>query len=61
MSEKFPVPEENIKFIVNDLTPEKILKYINVEDRLRGVDIEDIVEKLSDDDIQKLKKLLSDK
>ena len=41
MSEKFPVPEENIKFIVNDLTPEKILKYINVEDRLRGVDVED--------------------
>jgi len=36
-----PIPEENVKFIVNDLTPERILRYIDVEDRLRGVDIED--------------------
>jgi len=36
-----PIPEENVKFIVNDLTPERILRYIDIEDRLRGVDVED--------------------
>ncbi len=38
---KIPIPEENVKFIVNDLTPERILQYIDVEERLRDVDVED--------------------
>jgi hypothetical protein len=37
-----PIPEENVKFIVEDLTSERILRYIDVEDRLRGIDVEDI-------------------
>ena len=68
MTGKIPIPEENVKFIVNDLTPERILRYIDIEDRLRGVDVEDklrgvdvedIVKNLRDEDIQKLQKLLN--
>ena len=70
MAGKIPIPEENVKFIVNDLTPERILRYINiedrlrdvdVEDRLRGIDVEDIIQNLSDEDIKKLYKLLNEK
>ena len=31
MTGKFPIPEENVKFIVNDLTPERVLRHINLE------------------------------
>ena len=41
MTGKIPIPEENVKFIVKDLTPERILRYIDVEDKLRGIDAED--------------------
>ncbi len=41
MTGNIPIPEENVKFIVNDLTPERILRYIDVQDRLRGVDVQD--------------------
>jgi hypothetical protein len=41
MAGKIPIPEENIKFIVEDLTPERILRYIDAEDRLRGIDAKD--------------------
>ncbi len=41
MTGKIPIPEENVKFIVKDLTPERILRHVAVEDRLRGVDVED--------------------
>ena len=58
MTGKIPIPEENVKFIVNDLTPERILRYINTEDRLRNVDVKDIVQNLSDEEIQKLQTLL---
>ncbi len=70
MTGKIPIPEENVKFIVNDLTPERILRYIDIEDRLRGIDVEDILRRvdvedilhhLSDEDIQKLQKLLNRK
>ena len=58
MTGKIPVPEENIKFIVNDLGIERILRnadidevvrYIDVEDRLRDIDVED---RLRDIDIE---------
>ena len=58
MMGNIPIPEENVKFIVNDLTPERILRYIDIEDRLRGVDIEDrlrgvdIEDRLRDVDIE---------
>ena len=57
MAGKIHIPEENIKFIVEDLTPERILRYIDVEDRLRGIDLEDVVQNLSDEDLQKLRRL----
>ena len=41
MFSKIPIPEENVKFIVEDLTPERILRYVDIEDRLRGIDAED--------------------
>jgi len=41
MAGRFPIPEENVKFIVEDLTPERILRHISVEDKLRSVDVED--------------------
>ena len=58
MTGKILIPEENVRFIVNDLTPERILRYINTEDRLRNVDVKDIVQNLSDEEIQKLQTLL---
>jgi hypothetical protein len=70
MTGNIPIPEENVKFIVNDLTPERILRYIDVEDRLRGIDVkdilrgidvEDIIQNLRDEDIQKLKRILNQK
>jgi hypothetical protein len=70
MTGNIPIPEENIKFIVNDLTPERILRYIDVKDRLRGIDVkdilrvikvEDIIQNLRDEDIQKFKRLLNQK
>ena len=61
MTGKIPIPEENVKFIVNDLTPERILRYIDVEDRLRGVDVEDRLSGLSREEIKKLQKLLNEK
>jgi hypothetical protein len=61
MTSKIPIPEKNVKFIVNDLTPERILRYIDIEDRLRGIDVEDIIQNLRDEDIQKLKRLLNQK
>ncbi len=47
-----PIPEENVKFIVEDLTPERILRYIDVEDRLRDLNHEELI---------KLQKLLNEK
>jgi len=32
MTGNIPIPEENVKFIVNDLTPERILRHINLAD-----------------------------
>jgi len=61
MTGNIPIPEENVKFIVKDLTPERILRYIDVEDRLRGIDAEDIVQNLSDEEKKKLQKLLNGK
>lgn len=52
MAGKISIPEKNVKFIVNDLTPERILRYI---------DVEDIIRNLSDEDIKKLRKLLNEK
>jgi hypothetical protein len=31
MTGNIPIPEENVKFIVKDLTPERILRHINLE------------------------------
>ena len=50
MRGKIPIPEENVKFIVNDLTPERILRYIDIEDRLRGIDVEDILRQFDVED-----------
>jgi hypothetical protein len=61
MTGNIPIPEENVKFIVNDLTPERILRYIDVEDILRVINIEDIIQNLRDEDIQKLRRLLNQK
>ena len=61
MTGNIPIPEENVKFIVEDLTPERILRYIDVEDRLRVIDVEDIVKNLSDEEKKKLQKLLNGK
>ncbi|MFQ6044577.1 MAG: hypothetical protein ACE5PV_27305 [Candidatus Poribacteria bacterium] len=52
MTGKIPIPEENVKFIVKDLTPERILRYI---------DVEDIIRNISDEDIRKLRKLLNER
>jgi len=59
MTGNIPIPEENVKFIVEDLTPERILRYISVEDRIRGINVEDIVQNLSDEKKEKLQKLLN--
>jgi len=68
MSGRIPVPEENVKFIVNDLGIERILRnadidevirHIAVEDRLRGIAVEDIIQSLSDEEKNKLQKLLN--
>jgi len=66
MAGKIPIPEENVKFIVEDLTPERLLRYINVEDRLRGIDAEarlrgiDAKARLRGIDIEDIVKNLSD-
>jgi len=52
MTGNIPIPEENVKFIVKDLTPERILRYIDVEDRLRDLNREELI---------KLQKLLNEK
>jgi len=50
MTGKIPIPEENVKFIVEDLGIDRLLRHadieeivrcIDVEDRLRGIDVED--------------------
>jgi hypothetical protein len=51
MRGKIPIPEENVKFIVNDLTPERILRYIDIEDILRQFDVEDILRGIDVEDI----------
>jgi hypothetical protein len=61
MTGRIPIPEENVKFIVEDLTPERILRYIDVEDRLRGVDVEDRLRDLNREELIKLQKLLNEK
>ena len=61
MTGKIPIPEENVKFIVNDLTPERILRYIDAEDRLRGIDAEDRLRGLSREELKKLQKFLNEK
>lgn len=78
MTGKIPIPEENVKFIVNDLTPERILRHMNFKDIpeenikfiineltseriLRHINLEDIIQNLSDEEIKKLRKLLSEK
>ena len=48
MTGKIPIPEEHVKFIVNDLTPERILRYIDIEDRLRGIDPNEALQKIPD-------------
>ena len=55
MTGNIPIPEENVKFIVNDLTPERILRHIDIEDRLRGIDVEDRLRGINPDEaLQKL-------
>ncbi len=61
MTGRIPIPEENVKFIVKDLTPERILRYIDVEDKLRGVDVEDRLRDLNREELIKLQKLLNEK
>jgi len=61
MTGKIPIPEENVKFIVKDLTPERILRYIDIEDRLRGIGAEDRLNGLNHEELKKLQKLLSEK
>ncbi len=60
MTGNIPIPEENIKFIVNDLGIERILRnadidevvrYIDIEDRLRGVNVEDRLRGVDVEDI----------
>jgi hypothetical protein len=68
MTGKIPIPEENVKFIVKDLTPERILRYIDVEDIIRNIDVE-VLQKLPDallksfsrDELKKFQKLLNEK
>ena len=52
MAGSIPIPEENVKFIVKDLTPERILRYI---------DVEDIIQNLSTENIKNLQELLNGK
>jgi len=61
MTGKIPIPEENVKFIVKDLTPERILRYIDIEDRLRGIGAEDRLNGLNHEELKKLQKLLNEK
>jgi len=66
---KIPIPEENVKFIVNDLTPERILRHIDIEDRFRGAAPDEVLQKLPDamlksfsrEDLKRFLKILSDK
>ncbi len=60
MTGNIPIPEENVKFIVN---------YIDIEDRLRGVDSNEALQKLPDamlksfsrEDLKRFLEILSDK
>ena len=77
MAGKIPVPEENVRFIVEDLGIERILRnadidevvrYIGIEDRLRGVDVEDLqklpdalLKSFSREDLKRFLELLNDK
>ena len=67
---KIPIPEENVKFIVNNLGIERtlrnadideVVRCIDVNDRLRRIDVEELVQNLGDEDIQKLQRLLNQK
>jgi len=77
MAGKIPIPEENVKFIVNDLGIERILRhadidevvrYIDVEDRLRGIDAESLqklpdalLKSFSREDLKRFLEILNDK
>jgi len=68
MAGKIPIPEENVKFIVEDLTPERILRYIDVKDRLHGINPEDLqelpdvlLESFNREDLKRFLQLLNEK
>jgi len=70
MTGKIPIPEENVKFIVEDLGIDRLLRHadieevvrcIDVEDRLRGIGAEDRLNGLNHEELKKLQKLLSEK
>ena len=65
---KIPIPEENVRFIINDLTPGRILQYIDIEDIIRNLDSEALqklpdalLKSLSRDDLKRFQQLLDEK
>ncbi|MFQ6041481.1 MAG: hypothetical protein ACE5PV_11545 [Candidatus Poribacteria bacterium] len=44
MTGKIPIPEENVKFIVNDLGIERILRNADIDEVVRCIDVKDLVQ-----------------
>ena len=61
MAGKIPIPEENVKFIVEDLGIERILRNADIDEVVRHIDLEDILRGLSREELIKLRILLNDK